>query len=245
MDIQRIQSIQTQEALLPPREAALEQALPSESAPDSLFAAPRPRGSAGYLVIKRLLDIIGALLLLVLIFPLMLAVALLIKLTSPGPILFRQTRLGQDGRRFWLFKFRTMVVNAEQQLATRADLQQKFEDSFKIAHDPRVTPLGVFLRKTSLDELPQIINVLEGSMSVIGPRPIVPAELRKYGPWGEKLLTVKPGLGGMWQASGRSDTTYAARIVLDMHYIDHRSMWLDLSLLVKTAAAVLTCRGSA
>lgn len=200
--------------------------------------------TGAYALFKRLMDITVALSMLAVTFPLMFVVAFLVKLTSPGPVLFRQTRLGRYGVKFSMLKFRTMAVNAEQQLATRADLQQRFEDSFKIIGDPRITPLGRFLRRTSLDELPQILNVLEGTMSVIGPRPIVPLELKKYGPWGEKLLTVKPGLGGMWQVSGRSDTSYDERVALDMHYIDYRSLWLDLCLLGKTAICVLTLRGS-
>ena len=125
-----------------------------------------------------------------------------------------------------------------------ADLRQRFEAGFKIENDPRITSLGAFLRRTSLDELPQFINVLMGSMSLIGPRPIVPAELQKYGSSGEKLLTVKPGLGGLWQVSGRSGTTYDERVLLDMEYIDRSSLALDFSLLVRTAFSVLTCRGS-
>lgn len=239
-----MQPSQTREDTPDPREAVTGQVLTTEAAADLPSTAARPRGSMGYLFVKRLMDILGALLLLAFSFPVMLAVALLIKLTSPGPVLFRQTRLGQHGTTFSLFKFRTMVVNAEQQLADRADLRQKFAASFKIADDPRITPIGAFLRKTSLDELPQIVNVLQGSMSVIGPRPIVPIELGKYGSCDEKLLTVKPGLGGMWQVSGRSNTTYVERIALDMYYIEHRSVWLDLCLLVKTAVCVLACRGA-
>lgn len=197
-----------------------------------------------YSATKRLLDISGALILLALSFPLMLLIALAIGATSPGPVLFRQTRLCRHGKRFWLFKFRTMVPNAEQQLQVSADLRQRFEAGFKIENDPRITSLGAFLRRTSLDELPQFINVLMGSMSLIGPRPIVPAELQKYGSSGEKLLTVKPGLGGLWQVSGRSGTTYDERVLLDMEYIDRSSFALDLSLLVRTAFSVLTCRGS-
>ena len=199
---------------------------------------------SGYRSTKRVSDLAVALIFLILSFPIMLVVAVSIKLTSRGPILFHQMRLGRSGRLFRLFKFRTMVSDAEQQLAAQAELQQMHAASFKIANDPRVTPVGAFLRRTSLDELPQFINVLEGSMSLIGPRPIVPAELEKYGPYGEKLLTVKPGLGGMWQSSGRSDTTYDQRIALDMHYIDRSSLQEDFYLLIKTAAAVLTCRGS-
>jgi len=203
-----------------------------------------PGGGAGYQSTKRLLDIFGAFLLLLFCFPLMLVIALLIKITSPGPVLFRQVRLGRTGRPFLIFKFRTMSINAEQQLAVRPELRRQHEETFKIINDPRITPLGKFLRRTSLDELPQLINVLSGSMSVIGPRPIVPHELNKYHPWGEKLLLVKPGLGGMWQVSGRSATTYAERVRLDMHYIDFCCLRLDLLLLFRTVAAVLTCRGS-
>ncbi len=211
---------------------------------DDGVMTPWPADARAYAVAKRFMDIVAALFLLAAAFPLMLAVALLVGLTSPGPVLFRQTRLGRGGVPFPLLKFRTMVADAEQQLEARAELRQMFQESFKIARDPRITPVGAFLRRTSLDELPQLINVLQGSMSLIGPRPIVPKELAKYGERGEKLLTVKPGLGGMWQAGGRSDTTYAERIALDMYYIDHRSLWLDLSLLAKTAFCVLTLRGS-
>ena len=220
------------------------QTLTTEAALSLLPTVSPPADSAGYRFVKRLMDILGALLLLTFGFPVVLAVALLIRVTGPGPVLFRQTRLGLNGTEFSLFKFRTMVVSAERQLADYADMRQRFEESFKIVNDPRITPVGAFLRKTSLDELPQVVNVLQGSMSLIGPRPIVPIEMGKYGPCGEKLLTVKPGLGGMWQTHGRSDTTYAERIALDMYYIEHRSVWLDLYLLVKTAVCVLTRRGS-
>ena len=203
-----------------------------------------PLSRPGYRNTKRVLDLAAALIFLILISPIMLAVAVSIKLTSRGPVLFHQMRLGRKGRPFRLFKFRTMVSDAEQRLAAQAELQEKYAASFKIANDPRVTPVGAFLRRTSLDELPQLINVLEGSMSLIGPRPIVPVELEKYGPYGEKLLTVKPGLGGLWQASGRSDTTYDQRIALDMRYVDRASLREDFRLLIKTAVAVLTCRGS-
>ena len=238
------QTGQTQGAASNPREAVTRQTLTTEAALNILPTVSPPADSAGYRFVKRLMDILGALLLLMFGFPVVLAVALLIRVTGPGPVLFRQTRLGLNGTEFSLFKFRTMVVSAERQLADYADMRQRFEESFKIANDPRITPVGAFLRKTSLDELPQVVNVLQGSMSLIGPRPIVPIEMGKYGPCGEKLLTVKPGLGGMWQTHGRSDTTYAERIALDMYYIEHRSVWLDLYLLVKTAACVLTRRGS-
>ncbi len=219
--------------------------------PKNKYRLPTPgpasgaqREAAGYQIAKRLLDMAGAAFLLALSFPLMLTIGVLIKATSPGPILFRQVRLGRNGSKFWVLKFRTMARDAEQQLASHPDLLQTFEVSFKIVNDPRITPVGAFLRKTSLDELPQMLNVLEGSMSLIGPRPIVPGELKKYGAYGQKLLTVKPGLGGLWQVSGRSDTTYEERVALDMRYVDHHSLPLDLWLLLRTAASVLTCRGS-
>ena len=222
--------------------------LKNSSGPAIVAASPERHAlvpkRAGYRNTKRLLDFTAAIIFLILSLPLMLIVAVSVKLTSRGPVLFYQMRLGRGGRLFRLFKFRTMVRDAEQQLAAQAALQQMHAASFKIANDPRVTPVGAFLRRTSLDELPQFFNVLEGSMSLIGPRPIIPAELEKYGPHGEKLLTVKPGLGGLWQVSGRSNTTYDQRIALDMHYIDCSSLQEDSRLLVKTAIAVLTCRGS-
>ncbi len=218
--------------------------LPKETSAESPSREAARHAAPGYAATKRLLDIVGASALLTLSFPLMLLIALAVGATSRGPVLFRQARLGRHGRKFRMYKFRTMVPDAEQLLRSRADLKQRFEAGFKIENDPRITPLGAFLRKTSLDELPQLLNVLLGSMSLIGPRPIVPTELKKYGTSGEKLLTVKPGLGGLWQVSGRSDTTYDERVLLDMKYIDHASLSLDLSLLLRTAFSVLTCRGS-
>lgn len=218
--------------------------LPKKNSAESLTRGSLWPATPGYATAKRLMDIFGSLLLLLLGFPLMLVIAIAIGATSRGPVLFCQARLGRHGREFWLYKFRTMVPNAELLLQSRADLRSRFEAGFKIENDPRITPIGTFLRKTSLDELPQFFNVLIGTMSLIGPRPIVPAELKKYGTSGEKLLTVKPGLGGLWQVSGRSNTTYEERILLDMEYIDHSSLTLDLSLLLRTAFSVLTCRGS-
>lgn len=218
--------------------------LPKKNNAESLAHGSLRPATPGYAAAKRLMDVFGSLLLLLLGFPLMLVIAFAVGATSRGPVLFRQARLGRHGREFWLYKFRTMVPNAELLLQSRADLRSRFEDGFKIENDPRITPIGTFLRKTSLDELPQFLNVLLGTMSLIGPRPIVPAELKKYGTSGEKLLTVKPGLGGLWQVSGRSNTTYEERVLLDMEYIDHSSLILDLSLLLRTAFSVLTCRGS-
>ena len=152
--------------------------------------------------------------------------------------MFKHRRLGRGGKEFWCYKFRSMVQDAEQRLQNSAALRAKFEAHYKIKDDPRVTRVGGLLRKTSLDELPQVWNVLRGDMSLIGPRPIVAPELVKYGPHDRKLLSVPPGLSGFWQVCGRSDTSYSKRVLLDMLYIDHRCTWLDLKLMVLTAVAV-------
>ena len=194
---------------------------------------------------KRLMDIVGSAILLLASMPILLAIALLVGFTSRGAILFKQKRLGLGGREFWCYKFRTMVVDAEEQLKINNRLRDQYEqEGFKIKDDPRVTPIGGFLRKTSLDELPQFLNVLLGEMSLIGPRPIVPPELIKYGTHGAKLLTMKPGMGGLWQASGRSNVSYAERVNLDMAYIDNWSLALDIKLFFQTATSVLRTRGA-
>jgi lipopolysaccharide/colanic/teichoic acid biosynthesis glycosyltransferase len=190
------------------------------------------------------IDIAGSFLLSVLLVPLLLAIAVCVKASGRGPILYKQKRLGRGGKLFWCHKFRTMVPDAESTLAGRGDLLAQFRENYKIKDDPRVTPFGALLRRTSLDELPQLWNVLKGDMSLIGPRPIVEPELRKYGVHAGKLLTVKPGLGGIWQVSGRSDTTYADRVAMDMRYIESRSLGIDLKLLIQTTWVVLRRRGA-
>ena len=200
--------------------------------------------TAFYDASKRVVDVCGSLALLIALAPLLLVIALLVKSTSPGPIIFRHRRLGQHGRTFYCLKFRTMVENAEELLRQREDLRKEFEATFKLKNDPRLTRIGGFLRRTSLDELPQILNVLRGELSLIGPRPIVPSEQEKYGRHARKLLSVKPGLGGYWQVYGRSDTTYAERVVMDLEYIDRRSLGLDLKLVALTVRVVLEGRGA-
>jgi lipopolysaccharide/colanic/teichoic acid biosynthesis glycosyltransferase len=209
-------------------------------------AAIHDQGSrlVGYEEGKRAIDVGVALAMLILLAPLLCLLAVLVKATSRGPIIFRHRRVGRYGRTFYCLKFRTMVENAEQVLLQREDLRKEFERSFKLKNDPRLTRIGGFLRKTSLDELPQIVNVLRGELSLIGPRPIVPSEVVKYGRTYRKLLSVKPGLGGYWQVYGRSDTTYEERIEMDMKYIDRRSLWLDLKLMVLTARVVIEGRGA-
>jgi lipopolysaccharide/colanic/teichoic acid biosynthesis glycosyltransferase len=205
-----------------------------------LFAPQGP----GYELCKRGIDIVGSLLLLLLLLPFLVAIVMCIKLTSRGPILYKQKRLGRGGKRFWCYKFRTMVRDAESELARRGDLIAQFYENFKIKDDPRVTPVGAILRGTSLDELPQLWNVLRGDMSLIGPRPIVEPELLRYGVHARTLLTVKPGLGGIWQVSGRSDTLYSDRVAMDMRYVESRSLGLDLKLLIRTAWVVLQRKGA-
>ena len=193
---------------------------------------------------KRAVDIVAASVLLTILSPVMLGVALMVKLTSPGPMFFKQKRLGRHNKMFHCFKFRSMVVNAEDILARDAGMQAAFGENFKLKNDPRITSIGSFLRKSSLDELPQLFNILRGDMSLIGPRPIVPTELEMYGMSSGKLLSVTPGLSGQWQASGRSETSYAERVAMDMDYIDRRSILLDFQLIAKTAVAVFCRRGA-
>jgi lipopolysaccharide/colanic/teichoic acid biosynthesis glycosyltransferase len=208
------------------------------------LAGPFNPQGIGYEICKRLIDIVVSLLLLVLLIPLLVAVVACVRSSGRGPILFRQRRLGRGGKVFWCYKFRTMVPDAESQLARGGDLVSRFHENFKIKDDPRVTRVGAVMRRTSLDELPQLWNVLRGDMSLIGPRPIVEPELSKYGVHASRLLTVKPGLGGVWQVSGRSDTTYDDRVAMDMRYVESRSIGLDLKLLVLTALVVVRRQGA-
>ncbi|MCX7839986.1 MAG: sugar transferase [Anaerolineae bacterium] len=194
--------------------------------------------------LKTLMDYTLTIVGLVCIAPILLLIAIAVKWSSPGPILYRRRVLGRGGREFDAFKFRTMYVNGDEILARYPELQAELQANHKLKNDPRVTPIGHFLRKYSLDELPQLFNVLLGQMSLVGPRMICPAEGAKYGKWKMNLLTVKPGITGLWQISGRSDVSYEERIRLDMHYIRNYSIWLDLMILFRTIPAVLRGRGA-
>jgi|OpeIllAssembly_1097287.scaffolds.fasta_scaffold41441_3 lipopolysaccharide/colanic/teichoic acid biosynthesis glycosyltransferase len=176
--------------------------------------------------------------------PLMLAVAILVWMTSPGPIIHRRRVAGLNGVEFDAFKFRTMVVDADRILASDPELRQAFERNFKLERDPRVTPIGRFLRKFSLDELPQFLNVLLGQMSVVGPRMLSPEEVGRYGVHVPTLLSVKPGLTGLWQVSGRQRTTFERRIELDVQYVERWSVWLDLWILLRTPVEVFRGTGA-
>ena len=208
------------------------------------YAERSRRARRGYDLAKRVLDASVAAVLLLLALPWLALIALLVKLGSPGPVLFRQRRLGMGGREFWCLKFRTMVPDAEARLKNDPRLRARFEASYKLDDDPRITPLGKVMRRTSIDELPQLWNVLVGDMSLVGPRPIVPPELEKYGIFGRRLLRVRPGLSGVWQTCGRSDTTYPERVLMDMLYIEHRCLALDVRLLWRTAGAVIRKQGA-
>jgi lipopolysaccharide/colanic/teichoic acid biosynthesis glycosyltransferase len=184
-------------------------------------------------IFKRALDVTAAALLLVLLSPLILILALLIKLQDAGPALYRRRVVGPDGE-FDAFKLRTMRADAGEILERDPALRREFEVNFKLKNDPRITALGAVLRKMSLDELPQLWNVLVGEMSLVGPRMITPAELEKYGEAGWIFHCVKPGLTGYWQVEGRQDVSYARRIEMDLHYVENWSLALDLKILLKT-----------
>lgn len=181
---------------------------------------------------------------LIAIAPLLTLIALLIKLDSPGPVLHRRRVMGVNGSQFDAYKFRTMYTNGDEILASRPDLQAELARNHKLKNDPRVTRVGRWLRKFSLDELPQLFNVLRGQMSLVGPRMISPEEMENYNQWGFNLLTVRPGLTGLWQVSGRSDLSYKDRVRLDMYYIRNWTIWLDLQLLWQTIPVVLKGRGA-
>lgn len=209
--------------------------------------APRPITPGMELAI-RLIDIFGAIVLLVLLMPALVLLTLVIALTDPGPPIFAHYRVGRDGKAFACYKLRTMCMGAEQKLerlvAENPALRREWERGFKLTNDPRVTPLGKVLRMLSLDELPQLFNVLMGEMSLVGPRPIITTEMPRYGRYIAHYLSVRPGLTGIWQVTGRSDTTYHRRVAADVLYVRHRSIALNFRILWCTTAAVLNQRGS-
>jgi len=176
--------------------------------------------------------------------PLFLMLALIIKIDSPGPVIYKRRVMGINGRYFYAYKFRTMRVNGDDILAQYPYLQAELAKNHKLKEDPRITRIGQFLRKSSLDELPQLFNVLKREMSLVGPRMISPAEMEKYNDWGLNLLTVLPGITGLWQVSGRSDISYDERVQLDMYYIRNWTIWLDIQLLFQTIPAILKGRGA-
>lgn len=211
----------------------------------SLLHVERPAVKGGRLFGKIIFDRVASVLIAVAILPVMLLVALAVKLDSHGPVLFRQIRIGARGEPFTMLKFRSMVPDAEAQLSVVvADGNDGNGVLFKQREDPRVTRVGRFIRRFSLDELPQLLNVLRGDMSLVGPRPPLPTEVEGYEPDAVRRLRVKPGLTGLWQVSGRSDLSWEDSLRLDLRYVDNWSMFLDLQILWKTARAVLARRGA-
>ena len=197
--------------------------------------------------LSRTLDLTVAILALIFFAPLMLLVALAVRASGPGPILFRQARVGRGGVSFGCLKFRTMVVNAEEALelaiASCSVTREEWERDQKLRNDPRTTRIGRILRKLSLDELPQIFNVVAGDMSIVGPRPIVGDEIGRYGPFFEDYCSVKPGITGLWQISGRNDVSYSERVRLDAEYAATKSIRNDLVIIARTVPAVIFARG--
>jgi exopolysaccharide biosynthesis polyprenyl glycosylphosphotransferase len=194
------------------------------------------------LTIKRMLDVVGSAVALVLLSPLLAAIAIAIRIDTQGPVFFRQTRTGLHGRPFTMIKYRTMVPDAESRLADLIDQNEISGQAFKMTSDPRITRVGRFLRRTSLDELPQVWNVLIGQMSLVGPRPPIPAEVAGYDLWHRRRLSMKPGITGLWQVSARLDEEFDRWVELDLTYIDRWSLWLDLKIMVRTVPAMLSGR---
>ncbi|MPM05923.1 Undecaprenyl phosphate N,N'-diacetylbacillosamine 1-phosphate transferase [bioreactor metagenome] len=199
----------------------------------------------GYNAVKRLADIVLSLISIVLLSPIFIIVAIVIRFDSKGKIVFGQNRIGKDMKEFRIYKFRTMYENSEEIFKNFTEEQKnEYYINFKLDNDPRITKVGGFLRKTSLDELPQLINILKGDMSIVGPRPIVEKEIEKYGSYAEAVFSILPGLTGYWQANGRSDTTYDERVKMDMYYIKNRSLLMDIKIILKTFISVIKKEGA-
>jgi exopolysaccharide biosynthesis polyprenyl glycosylphosphotransferase len=195
-------------------------------------------------IAKRGFDVAAAVTLLIVLAPVMALIALLVRFDSPGPAIFRQTRCGKDGHPFTFLKFRGMVDGAEARQAELEALNEADGPIFKIRNDPRTTRVGRFIRRTSLDELPQLWNVLRGEMSLVGPRPPVPAEVARYQPWQRTRLRGVPGITGLWQVSGRSELSFDEMVRLDIKYLEEWSLWLDVQILLRTVLAVLSKQGA-
>ena len=221
------------------RHLALLEAPPSKLSARALVRQQSTTGRS----LKRTGDVVFALSALLIGAPVFLLLAVLVKVSSPGPVFYVQRRVGRGYRRFGCIKFRTMRPDADRVLASvlasSPAMQEEFERDFKLREDPRITPIGRFLRRSSLDELPQFINVLRGEMSVVGPRPIVDKEIDRYGPYMDEVLAVRPGLTGLWQVSGRNNLSYAKRVRLDLAYARGRSFLLDLAIVLRTFGVLL------
>ena len=196
------------------------------------------RGFSFYEVIKRVIDVVCSFVGVLVLSPLFVVIAIIIKFTSKGPVFFSQKRVGRDGKEFKMYKFRSMVVNAEELKEKLAAQNEMSGPMFKMKDDPRVTKVGKFIRKTSIDELPQLLNVLKGDMSLVGPRPSLPKEVAQFEDWMYRRLEVKPGLTCYWQVSGRNNIDFEDWMKLDIKYVDERSTWIDIKLIFKTVGVL-------
>ena len=223
---------------MPASQAAVQ--VGAEAARQEIVRSP----SLIYHIVKRILDIVLSVFGIIALSPVLLIIAIRIKLDDGGPVFHFREIVGLHGRRFYALKFRTMIRNADEYLANNPELMRKYQQNMKLMNDPRITKFGKFLRKTSLDELPQLFNVLIGQMSLVGPRIIHPSELPRYGEYAQKRLSVRPGITGLWQISGRQHISYDERVRLDMQYIDNRSCISDLAILLKTLKVFIVHTGS-
>ncbi len=211
----------------------------------SVFEKYNVKNKPVYEFFKRIFDIVFSLLAIIVLSPVFLVLGIIIKATSKGPVIFSHIRVGKNGKTIKIFKFRSMVSNAEE-LIKNFTPEQKLEYSknFKLDNDPRVTKIGKIMRKTSLDELPQLFNILKGDMSIVGPRPIMDVETAIFGNYRDLLLSVKPGLTGFWAANGRSNTSYSRRRAMEIYYIKHRSFIFDIKIIFKTVVSVFKGEGA-
>ena len=198
-----------------------------------------------YDFVKRFADIICSAIAIILLSPFFIIISIAIKATSKGPVIFVHNRVGKNGKKIGIYKFRSMVMNAEELIKEFTPEQKaEFQKNFKLENDPRITKIGKFLRKTSLDELPQLFNVLKGDLSLVGPRPIIQKETEIYGEYKKMLLSVKPGLTGFWAANGRSDTSYKRRRAMEIYYVKNRSLLFDIKIIFKTVISVFKGDGA-
>lgn len=216
----------------------------SEPKKASLIFPAAKSASWGYLAMKRLMDIVCSLFGLIILSPLLLIIALAIRLDSKGNAIYSQQRIGKDGKPFTMYKFRSMVENAESQLQSLQEKNEMDGPVFKISSDPRITRVGKLIRKTSIDELPQLINILRGEMSIVGPRPPLPNEVEKYNAYQKQRLSVTPGLTCFWQIHGRNDISFSQWVEMDLRYIRERSLTLDIKLIFMTIPAVIFGKGA-
>lgn len=206
---------------------------------DHLLTADQLNANLGYLRMKRLIDIIGSLLGLILLIPIFLIVAILIKIEDPkGPVFFKQVRVGKDETEFQMFKFRSMVTDAEERLKDLLTLNEVSGAMFKMKNDPRITKIGKFIRKTSIDELPQFWNVLKGDMSLVGPRPPLKREVEEYSSYDKQRLLVTPGCTGLWQVTARNNVGFEEMVELDIQYIQKRTIYFDMKIVLKTVVVL-------